>query len=80
MDSQTGRSPQYANLVSVDGYSRLLATVPDLITVLDSQSGSPLGTPEYRYGLRVTVIGLAADPKWTKTKEGLTAGGPVRFG
>ena len=33
-----------------------------------------------RYGLRVTVLAMAADPKWTTTKEGLTTGGPAAFG
>ncbi|KAF8583161.1 Hydantoinase/oxoprolinase [Ramaria rubella] len=58
---------------------RLLAVVPDLITVLDSQSGSSLGTHEYRYGLRVTVLALAGSPLWT-TPEGLKNGGPEAFG
>jgi Protein of unknown function DUF917, C-terminal len=30
---------------------QMLAVVPDLITVLDAQSGSSLGTHEYRYGV-----------------------------
>jgi len=30
---------------------KALATVPDLICVLDTQSGSGLGTHEYRYGV-----------------------------
>ncbi|KAI0072072.1 DUF917-domain-containing protein [Panus rudis PR-1116 ss-1] len=59
---------------------KILVTVPDLITVLDSQSGVALGTPEYRYGLRVTVIALAGSPKWTGTTEGLRCGGPEAFG
>ncbi|KIJ29231.1 hypothetical protein M422DRAFT_37035 [Sphaerobolus stellatus SS14] len=57
----------------------LMAVVPDLITVLDSQSGSSLGTNEYRYGLRVTVMALAGSPLWT-TPEGLRNGGPAAFG
>lgn len=32
---------------------KLLAIVPDLISVLDSQSGSSLGTHEYRYGVSI---------------------------
>ncbi|KAI0694195.1 hydantoinase/oxoprolinase [Cytidiella melzeri] len=58
----------------------VIVTVPDLITVLDSQSGSSIGTQEYRYGLRVTVIALAGHPKWTQTPEGLACGGPAAFG
>ena len=54
--------------------------MPDLITVLDSQNGAALGTPDYRYGLRVTVIALAGHPRWTATPEGLQCGGPGAFG
>ncbi|KZT25156.1 Hydantoinase/oxoprolinase [Neolentinus lepideus HHB14362 ss-1] len=68
-----------ADLTTSDGKKELIAVVPDLITVLDSQSGSALGTHEYRYGLRVTVIGLAGHPLWS-TKEGLKTGGPAAFG
>lgn len=70
----------YAYLATPDGQQKMLATVPDLITVLDSQNGTALGTPDYRYGLRVTVIAMAADPKWTTTPEGLACGGPTAFG
>ncbi|KAJ8455632.1 hypothetical protein ONZ45_g18891 [Pleurotus djamor] len=52
--------------------TKILVTVPDLITVLDYQKGIALGTPDYRYGLRVTVIALAGDPKWSKTELGWT--------
>jgi DUF917 family protein len=41
-----------AELISPAGRGQMLAVVPDLITVLDSQSGSSLGTHEYRYGVR----------------------------
>ncbi|EPQ56795.1 hypothetical protein GLOTRDRAFT_92967 [Gloeophyllum trabeum ATCC 11539] len=68
-----------ADLTSSGGRTELIAVVPDLITVLDSQSGSALGTHEYRYGLRVTVIALAGHPLWS-TKEGLKTGGPGAFG
>ncbi|KAG9221349.1 hypothetical protein CCMSSC00406_0009989 [Pleurotus cornucopiae] len=59
---------------------KIVAVVPDLITVLDSQQGVALGTPDYRYGLRVTVIALAGDEKWSKTEAGLNGGGPKAFG
>ncbi|EMD31880.1 hypothetical protein CERSUDRAFT_109067 [Gelatoporia subvermispora B] len=70
----------YAYLQSPDRSKKILATVPDLITVLDSQNGAALGTPDYRYGLRVTVIALAGHPKWTATPQGLSIGGPAAFG
>lgn len=58
----------------------MLATVPDLIAVLDAQSGSALGTPQYKYGLRVLVLGITAAPQWTNTARGLALGGPSAFG
>lgn len=63
-----------------DGSREVTAIVPDLITVIDSQSGSCLATNELRYGLRVTVLALVGDPKWTSTPEGLATGGPEDFG
>lgn len=61
------------------GKTEILAIVPDLISVLDSQSGQNLGTPDYRYGLRVTVMAFAVHPSWT-TPEGIKNGGPAQFG
>ncbi|THH04846.1 hypothetical protein EW145_g5222 [Phellinidium pouzarii] len=64
----------------IDGDSRkMLCSVPDLIAVLDAQNGSSIGTQDYRYGLRVVVLGLACDPRWM-TPEGLVIGGPKAFG
>ncbi|KAF8914962.1 DUF917-domain-containing protein [Mucidula mucida] len=62
-----------------DGSRSVAAIVPDLINVIDSQSGSHLGTQAYSYGLRVTVIVMAGSPLWN-TEEGLTMGGPPAFG
>ncbi|ORY25558.1 DUF917-domain-containing protein [Naematelia encephala] len=70
----------YAYTISSSGAKKTLVTVPDLITVMDSQSGAALGTPEYKYGMRVFVMALAAHPNWTKTQEGMKAGGPEMFG
>ncbi|KAI0746875.1 DUF917-domain-containing protein [Daedaleopsis nitida] len=71
----------YAYIESAaDGEKKVHVSVPDLITVLDSQNGAALGTPDYRYGLRVTVIALAGHPSWTTTPEGLRCGGPGAFG
>lgn len=58
----------------------VLAIVPDLISVIDAQSGEAVGTPEYRYGLLVTVLALTASDKWTSTERGVKLGGPEAFG
>lgn len=57
----------------------VLAIVPDLISVIDAQNGEAIGTPEYRYGLLVLVIGITASERWTSPK-GIEIGGPKSFG
>ncbi|KIY02623.1 uncharacterized protein Z520_01088 [Fonsecaea multimorphosa CBS 102226] len=69
-----------AQHVAEDGATKVLATVPDLITVLDAQSGRALGIPEYKYGIVVTVLGITCSPIWGKTEAGVAAGGPSAFG
>lgn len=57
-----------------------MASVPDLICVIDSQNGEAIGTPEYRYGLLVFVLGIVASDRWTSTPRGIEIGGPKGFG
>lgn len=57
----------------------VLATTPDLIIVLDHDSGEPITTEGLRYGQRVRVIASPADPRW-HTAEGLAMVGPGYFG
>jgi DUF917 family protein/N-methylhydantoinase A/oxoprolinase/acetone carboxylase beta subunit len=59
---------------------RVIASVPDLIAVLDAGTGRALGVPEYRYGVQVIVLGLACSPRWVESPLGLKIGGPVAFG
>ena len=58
---------------------QVVCTVPDLICVVDSETGEPVTTELLRYGLRVTVLGLPAPDLWT-TPEGLAVAGPRVFG
>lgn len=58
----------------------VLAIVPDLIAVIDAQNGEAIGTPEYRYGQLVVVLGIAASDRWTGTDRGISLGGPDAFG
>ncbi|KAJ3950268.1 uncharacterized protein N0V96_001412 [Colletotrichum fioriniae] len=58
----------------------VLAIVPDLIAVIDAQNGEAIGTPEYRYGLLVIVLGIAASDRWAGSTRGLEIGGPEAFG
>jgi DUF917 family protein len=54
-------------------------TVPDLITVVDDQTGLPITTEALKYGLRVAVLGFPCHPQW-RTPEGLKLAGPQYFG
>ncbi len=56
-----------------------VASVPDLITVLDEESAEAIGTEVIRYGQRVSVIALAADPIM-RSPTGLKVVGPRAFG
>ena len=69
---------QNENLVALEG-GRVLASVPDLITVLDSETAEAILTETIRYGQRVTLIAFACDPVW-RTERGLDVAGPRAFG
>jgi DUF917 family protein len=57
----------------------VVATVPDLIIVLDAETGEPITTEELRYGFRVTVVVAPCDERW-RTDAGLELVGPRYFG
>lgn len=63
-----------------NGGATVVASVPDLITVLDAQSGKALGIQEYKYGIVAIVLGITCSPSWGQTEAGLAAGGPGAFG
>jgi DUF917 family protein len=69
---------QNENLVALDD-GRVLAMVPDIITVLDTQTARAIHTERLRYGQRVSVIAFPCDPIW-RTERGLELAGPVAFG
>jgi DUF917 family protein len=56
-----------------------VAMTPDLLCLLDTVSGSAIGTESVRYGQRVTVIALPA-PALLTTPAGIDAVGPRAFG
>ncbi|KIY46155.1 hypothetical protein FISHEDRAFT_47788 [Fistulina hepatica ATCC 64428] len=69
-----------ATRLSDAGEEIVVATVPDLICVCDSANGEAIGTPEYKYGLLVTVLGITGSDKWTAIPRGIEIGGPRAFG
>jgi len=66
------------NVVGEEKNEDVLAIVPDLIAIIDAQNGEAIGTPEYRYGLLVLVIGITASERWTSPR-GIEIGGPKGF-
>lgn len=69
---------QNEHLVAVrDG--EVVCSVPDLIVVMDAETGGPITTEELRYGFRVVVVGAPCVPAW-RTEEGLAIVGPRYFG
>ena len=56
-----------------------VASVPDLITVLDADARSPVTTEGIVYGQRVEVIGMPCAPIW-REPEALEVVGPGYFG
>ncbi len=69
---------QNENLVALDE-GEVLAMVPDIITVLDTQTARAVHTERLRYGQRVSVVGFPCDPIW-RTERGLELAGPRAFG
>jgi len=69
---------QNENLIArLDG--EVVATVPDLISLIQLDDGEPIGTESLRYGLRVAVLGMPA-ARELKTPRALEVVGPAAFG
>jgi DUF917 family protein len=64
-------------LARVDG--EVVVSVPDLITVLDLETGEPVTTEGLRYGFRVAVLAIPSPAQW-RTEAGLRLVGPRYFG
>jgi uncharacterized protein len=81
MDDYEGKTMsirfQNENLMAaVDG--NIIATVPDLISILDTESAQAITTEGLRYGFRVTVIGIPT-PEIMRTPEAIKVWGPRYF-
>jgi DUF917 family protein len=69
---------QNENLVARDSKHGIVASVPDLITVLDAETGDPITTEGLQYGHRVRVVGIPCAEQW-RTDAGLELVGPRYF-
>lgn len=59
--------------------SRVVASVPDLITVIDFETSTPINAERLRYGQRVTVLGVGC-PAYYRKDNALSVVGPRCFG
>lgn len=63
----------------LDGDSRVEVTTPDLIIVLDADTGEPITTEGLRFGQRVSVVAAPCDERW-HSPAGIELVGPRYFG
>ena len=64
-------------VAQIDG--RTVASVPDLITILDYETSTPINAERLRFGQRVTVYGIAC-PDFYRTERALKFVAPGCFG
>lgn len=64
-------------ILRVDGH--VLCTTPDLIAILDSETGEPIRTDIVKYGYRGSVVLMPADERM-RTPKGIETFGPRYFG
>jgi len=58
---------------------KIITMVPDLICIVDSETGRAIGTEELRYGLRIDVLSMPA-PVLLRSEIALETVGPRAFG
>lgn len=78
-EGQTLRVSFQNEFLVAQTHDRVLATTPDLITMLDAETGEPITTESLRYGFRVAVLAMPGDHRW-RTPDGLEVVGPGYFG
>jgi hypothetical protein len=64
-------------VATVDG--KVVASVPDLITMVDHETSSPINSERVHYGQRVTVFGIGCPPHY-RTARALEVVAPRAFG
>lgn len=81
LDGEGALSIEFQNefLVARSGDGDVLATVPDLVCIVDTDTAEPITTDSLRYGQRVTVLGVPA-PALLTTEAALEVIGPAAFG
>ena len=76
--SQTMRLDFQNEFLIAERDGQALVTTPDLISVVEADSGAPVTADSLRYGQRLVTLAFACDPKW-RTPEGIALVGPRYF-
>jgi uncharacterized protein len=82
VDSYRGKTYRIAfqnEFLIAEEDGRPIVTTPDLITLLDADTGAPITTETLRFGLRVVAIAIPCAAQW-RTPAGLALVGPKYFG
>lgn len=81
LDGDTELTIEFQNefLIARDDGGSVLASVPDLICLVDKDTGLPVTTDALRYGQRLAVLGVPA-PELLTTEAALDVVGPKAFG
>jgi len=81
LDGDTNLTIEFQNefLIARDDGGSVLASVPDLICLVDKDTGLPVTTDALRYGQRLAVLGVPA-PELLTTEAALDVIGPKAFG
>ena len=66
-------------IVRNESTNQIAASTPDLISLVESDTGEPIQSSELRYGIRVSILVLPAPPLMTSS-EALKFVGPKAFG
>ena len=82
LDAFRGRRPRLAfqnEFLIAERDGAPLVTTPDLITLLESETGAPVTADAMHYGIRVAALAFPCAPAW-RTPQGLVLVGPRYFG
>jgi hypothetical protein len=81
LDGDTELTIEFQNefLIARSETGSVLASVPDLICLVDKETALPVTTDALRYGQRLAVLGVPA-PELLKTEAALEVIGPKAFG
>ena len=58
---------------------KAVVTTPDIIALVDTETGMPLSIEQVKFGLSVHILAIPCPPIW-KTEKGLELVGPEAFG